>query len=380
MDLFSLATSGIQGFFSIIVPFLIVLTVIVFVHEMGHFLVARWCGVKVDVFAVGFGRRIASFVDKKGTRWQIGWIPLGGFVKFAGDMSASSAPDRDALAEMTPEESDTAFHKKNVAQRAAVVAGGPAANFLLSILIFAGIVMFVGRVVTAPIVDQVRPNSPAAAAGFAVGDTIKSIGSSDIESFNDLQRIVSGSGGRELTFVVDRKGEMISLRATPELREVKDGLGNKIRIGVLGITRNSQNDRVVEKLGPLQAIGYGINQSWFIVDRTFSYLGNVFAGREKADQIGGPIRIAQVTGQVASISIIALLNLAAVLSVSIGLINLFPVPMLDGGHLLYYAIEAVRGKPLSERMQDFGMRVGLALVVMLMLFATYNDIRHLSIF
>ena len=275
---------------------------------MGHFLVARWCGVKIDTFAVGFGRRIASFVDKKGTRWQIGWIPLGGFVKFAGDMSASSAPDREALAEMSEEESDSAFHKKNVAQRAAVVAGGPAANFLLSILIFAGIVMFVGRVVTAPIVDQVRPNSPAEIAGFAVGDTIKSIGSSEIESFNDLQRIVSGSGGQELSFVVDRKGKLVSLRATPQMREVEDGLGNKIRIGVLGITRNSQNDRVVEKLGPVAAIGYGVSQSWFVIDRTFSYLGNVFAGREKADQIGGPIRIAQVTGQVASISFVAVVE------------------------------------------------------------------------
>ena len=380
MDLLSLSTSGLQGFFTVIVPFLVVLTVIVFVHEMGHFLVARWCGVKVDIFAVGFGRRIASFVDKKGTRWQIGWIPLGGFVKFAGDMSASSAPDREALAHMSDEESETAFHKKSVAQRAAVVAGGPLANFILAIAIFAALVMIVGRVVTAPIVDQVRPDSPAEAAGFAVGDTIKKIGSSEIESFNDLQQIVSGSGGKELSFVVDRKGQLVTLQATPELREVTDGLGNKIRIGVLGITRNVQNDRVIEKLGPMDALGYGFSQTWFVIDRTFSYLGNVFAGREKADQIGGPIRIAQVTGQVAAISLVAVLNLAAVLSVSIGLINLFPVPMLDGGHLLYYAIEAVRGKPLSERIQDYGMRVGLALVVMLMLFATYNDIRHLSIF
>ena len=380
MDFLSLSAGGLQGALMFVVPFLVVLTIIVFVHEMGHFLVARWCGVKIDVFAVGFGRRIASFVDKKGTRWQIGWIPLGGFVKFAGDMSASSAPDREALAEMSEEESETAFHKKSVAQRAAVVAGGPLANFLLAILIFAGIVMVVGRVVTAPLVDQVRPNSPAAVAGFQVGDNIKKIGSSEIESFNDLQRIVSGSGGIELTFVVDRAGKLVTLKATPQLREIQDGLGNKVRIGILGITRNTQNDRVVEKLGPIAALGYGVEQSWFVVDRTFAYLRNVFAGREKADQIGGPIRIAQITGQVASVSLVALLNLAAVLSVSIGLINLFPVPMLDGGHLLYYAIEAVRGKPLSERMQDYGMRVGLALVVMLMLFATYNDIRHLSIF
>ncbi len=380
MELISLAMSGVQGFFTVIVPFLLVLTVIVFVHEMGHFLVARWCGVKVDIFAVGFGRRIASFIDKKGTRWQIGWVPLGGFVKFAGDMSAASAPDRDALAKMSEAETETSFHAKSVSQRAAVVAGGPLANFILAIAIWAALVMIVGRVVTAPVVDQIRADSPAEAAGFVVGDTIKKIDNSEIESFHDLQQIVSGSGGTELSFVVDRNGKLVSLKATPKLSEVTDGLGNKIRIGVLGITRNVQNDRVIEKLGPIDALGYGFKQTWFVIDRTFSYLRNVFAGRERADQIGGPIRIAQVTGQVAAISLVAVLNLAAVLSVSIGLINLFPVPMLDGGHLLYYAIEAVRGKPLSERIQDYGMRVGLALVVMLMLFATYNDIRHLSIF
>ena len=202
----------------------------------------------------------------------------------------------------------------------------------------------------------------------------------EIESFSDLQRIVSVNGGVELDFVVERNGGVLNLKATPRLQEVDDGLGNKIRAGILGITRDAQNDRVVEKYGPIKALGYGVEQTWFIVDRTFAYLGNVIGGREDADQIGGPIRIAQVTGQVASISFTALINLAAVLSVSIGLINLFPVPMLDGGHLMYYAIEAVRGRPLSARAQDYGFRVGLALVMMLMLFATFNDLRHLSIF
>ncbi len=370
----------LSSFASIAIPFLLVLTVIVFIHEMGHFLVARWCGVKVDVFAVGFGRRIASFVDRKGTRWQFGWIPLGGYVKFAGDMSAASAPDREALNNMSEEEGEWAFHKKTVGQRAAVVAGGPAANFLLSIIIFALTVMIIGRVVTAPVVDRIRPDSPAAVAGFMVGDTIRTVGGSVIESFSDLQRIVSTNGGNELAITVDRKGAIVSLKATPKVQEVDDGLGNKIRIGILGISRNVQNDRVVEKFGPIKALVYGVEQTWFIVDRTFAYLGNVIGGKEKADQIGGPIRIAQVTGQVASISFTALLNLAAVLSVSIGLINLFPVPMLDGGHLLYYAIEAVRGKPLSARIQEYGLRVGLALVMTLMLFATFNDLKHLSIF
>ncbi len=380
MEFLSLSAGGIQGFLSYLVPFLLVLTVIVFVHEMGHFLVARWCGVKVDVFAVGFGRRLASFVDKKGTRWQIGWIPLGGYVKFAGDMSAASAPDRDELASMEKDEAEGAFHNKSVAQRAAIVFGGPAANFILSIAIFALTVMLVGRVVTAPIIDDIRPDSAAAVADFKVGDLIKKVDGKEIESFSDLQRIVSINGGVELNFVVERKGQLLKLKATPRTQEINDGLGNKIRAGILGITRNAQNDRVVEKFGPIKALGYGVEQTWFIVDRTFAYLGNVIGGREKADQIGGPIRIAQVTGQVASISFTALINLAAVLSVSIGLINLFPVPMLDGGHLMYYAIEAVRGRPLSARAQDYGLRVGLALVMMLMLFATFNDLRHLSIF
>ncbi|MEM7427568.1 MAG: RIP metalloprotease RseP [Pseudomonadota bacterium] len=380
MEFLSLSAGGIQGFLSYLIPFLLVLTVIVFVHEMGHFLVARWCGVKVDVFAVGFGRRLASFVDRKGTRWQIGWIPLGGYVKFAGDMSAASSPDREALSNMNENEADGAFHNKSVAQRAAIVAGGPAANFLLSIVIFALTVMLVGRVVTAPIIDDIRPDSAAAVAEFKVGDLIKKVDGKDIESFSDLQRIVSINGGVELDFVVERNGGLVNLKATPRVQEIDDGLGNKIRAGILGITRNAQNDRVVEKYGPVKALGYGVEQTWFIIDRTFAYLGNVIGGREKADQIGGPIRIAQVTGQVASISFTALINLAAVLSVSIGLINLFPVPMLDGGHLMYYAIEAVRGKPLSARAQDYGLRVGLALVMMLMLFATFNDLRHLSIF
>ena len=380
MELLSLSAGGIQGFLAYLIPFLLVLTVIVFVHEMGHFLVARWCGVKVDVFAVGFGKRIASFVDRKGTRWQIGWIPLGGYVKFAGDMSAASTPDRESLAEMDDADAESAFHNKSVAQRAAIVFGGPAANFLLSIAIFALTVMLVGRVVTAPIIDDIRPDSAAAAADFKVGDLIKKVDGKEIESFSDLQRIVSVNGGVELDFVVERNGGVLNLKATPRLQEVDDGLGNKIRAGILGITRDAQNDRVVEKYGPIKALGYGVEQTWFIVDRTFAYLGNVIGGREDADQIGGPIRIAQVTGQVASTSFTALINLAAVLSVSIGLINLFPVPMLDGGHLMYYAIEAVRGRPLSARAQDYGFRVGLALVMMLMLFATFNDLRHLSIF
>ncbi len=372
-------TSSFESIYTLLIgtilPFLCVLTVIVFVHEMGHFLVARWCGVKVDAFSVGFGREIAGFTDSKGTRWKIGWLPLGGYVKFAGDMSAASTPDRGALEEMSAADQANSFHRKSLAQRAAVVAAGPIANFLLSISIFAFIVMVIGRVVTLPMVDDIKPGSAAADAGFQVGDVVKSIDGEKIEDFSDLQRIVAVSSGSSLKFVVERKGSEVSLDATPKYQEVDDGFGNKVNRALLGISRKRRNDAVAEKYGPVRAVGYGVEQTWFIASSTLKYLYGVVAGREDASQLGGPIRIAEMSGQVATYGFIALMNFAALLSVSIGLINLFPIPMLDGGHLLYYGIEAVLGKPLSAKIQDFGFRVGLALVLLLMLFATYNDIR-----
>jgi regulator of sigma E protease len=358
-----------------VLPFVFVLTVIVFVHEMGHFLVARWCGVKVDTFAVGFGQEIAGFTDTKGTRWKIGWIPLGGYVKFAGDMSAASTPDRGALENMAPAEQADTFHRKSLGQRAAVVAAGPIANFLLAIAIFALTVMVIGRTITLPMVDDIKPGSAAADAGFQVGDLVKSIDGAKVTDFSDLQRIVAVSSGSTLKFVVERRGAQVTLDATPKYQEIDDGFGNKVRRALLGISRKTRNDGVREKYGPVRAVGYGVEQTWFIVTSTFSYLYGVIAGREDASQLGGPIRIAEMSGQVAAYGFTALMNWAALLSVSIGLINLFPIPMLDGGHLLYYGIEAVRGKPLSAKIQDFGFRVGLALVLLLMLFATYNDIR-----
>ncbi|MGI9481843.1 MAG: RIP metalloprotease RseP [Hyphomicrobiales bacterium] len=376
MDLIASSVGSIYNLVVMtILPFLFVLTVIIFIHEMGHFLVARWCKVKVDVFSVGFGQEIAGFTDKKGTRWKLGWIPLGGYVKFAGDMSAASTPDREAIEEMPADEREGTFHNKSLGQRAAVVAAGPAANFLLSIAIFALTVMLIGRVVTLPQVDEIRPNSAAAEAGFQVGDLITSIDDTEVEDFSDLQRIVATSGGATMTFKVKRDGKEVTLRATPKYQEMNDGFGNKVRRALLGISRKSRDDRVLEKYGPVKAVGYGVEQTWFIINSTLKYLYGVVAGREDASQLGGPIRIAEMSGQVATFGFAALMNWAALLSVSIGLINLFPIPMLDGGHLLYYGIEAVRGKPLSAKMQDFGFRVGLAFVLLLMLFATYNDIR-----
>ena len=361
-----------------LIPFLFVLSIIVFFHELGHFLVARWCGVRVLTFSVGFGPEIFGFDDRRGTRWKFAAIPLGGYVKFFGDDNAASVPDQDAISTMTEAEKRDSFFYKTVGQRAAVVVAGPAANFLLAIVIFTGVFALFGKQVTTPRVDSVQPASAAAEAGFQPGDVIVSIDGRRIESFTDMQRIVSGSAGQRLTVVVERGGVPATLQATPATREVKDSFGNVSRIGVLGITRSmAPGDVRTETVGPLTALGMGVEQTWFVVDQTMTYLYKVVVGRESADQLGGPIRIAQVSGQMASLGILPILHLAAVLSVSIGLLNLFPIPLLDGGHLLFYAIEAVRGRPLSERAQEMGFRIGLALVLFLMVFATYNDITGL---
>jgi len=362
-----------------IVPFLFVLTVVVFFHELGHFLVARWCGVKVTAFSIGFGPEIVGFNDRHGTRWKLSAIPLGGYVKFLGDDNAASVPDHEAANAMTEAERKVSFVHKPVGSRAAVVAAGPIANFILAILIFAGVFMVAGKQTTTARVDAIQDGSAALAAGFKAGDLVVSINGSAIASFADMQRIVSISAGEKLAVVVDRGGERVELTAVPQMREVKDNFGNVHRLGVLGISRSmAPGDIRTERMGPLAAVGAGAQETWFVVDRTLSYIGGIFAGRESADQLGGPIRIAQVSGQVATAGFVALLHLTAVLSVSIGLLNLFPIPLLDGGHLLFYGVEAVRGRPLSERAQEVGFRIGLAIVLVLMIFATFNDILHLA--
>ena len=367
------------GVVAYLVPFLFVLTLVVFFHELGHFLVARRCGVRVLVFSIGFGPELFGFNDRHGTRWKLSAIPLGGYVKFFGDENAASVPDQAALAAMSEEERRHSFIHQPVARRAAIVVAGPLANFLLAIAIFAALFMIFGKPSTSPRVDAVQPGSAAEAAGFKPGDMVLTIDGRPIESFPDMQQVVSTSAGETLTFEVDRGGLKVTLKATPTLRESKDRFGNVHRIGVLGITRSpSPDDTHFQPVGPIKAVELGVQRTWFVVDRTLSYIGGVISGREAADQLGGPIRIAQVSGQVASEGLPSLFSLAAVLSVSIGLLNLFPVPLLDGGHLLFYGIEAARGKPLSERAQEVGFRIGLAIVVMLMIFATYNDLLHLA--
>ncbi len=362
-----------------IIPFVFVLSLIVFFHELGHFLVARWCGVRVLVFSIGFGPEILGFNDRYGTRWKISVIPLGGFVKFFGDDNAASAPDNARLAGMDARERAQSFVFQSVLKRAAIVVAGPVANFVLAIVIFATVFMLYGKQTMSARVDSVQPGSAAAAAGFEPGDLVVAINGHAIDNFAEMQRIVSESAGKVLEITVQRDGATKTLKATPALEEKKDIFGNTRRIGILGIQRSpAPEDLKLHPVAPPQAIWMGVQESWDVIDQTLSYVGGVIIGRKSADQLGGPIRIAQMSGQVASLGFIVLLHFAGVLSVSIGLLNLFPIPLLDGGHLLFYSIEALRGRPLSERAQEVGFRIGLAIVLMLMIFATFNDIVHLT--
>jgi regulator of sigma E protease len=373
---FNTLSHGVIGY---IIPFLFVLTIVVFFHELGHFLVARWAGVKVLTFSLGFGPELAGFNDRHGTRWKISAVPLGGYVKFFGDESEASTPSSEALANMTEEERAGSFHHKKVGARAAIVAAGPIANFILAIVIFTGLFTFYGKPNMSARVDKIEAGSAAAAAGFQVGDVVTAIDNSPIENFSDMQRVVSIRAGEKLSFTIKRGDSIVQLQGTPELKEQKDPFGNAHKLGILGITRSSQpGDVLTERVNPATAMWLGVKETWFVIDRTLAYIGGIFTGREAADQVGGPLRIAQISGQVATIGLAALIHLAAVLSISIGLLNLFPVPLLDGGHLLFYVVEAVRGRPLSDRAQEMGFRIGLGLVLMLMVFATYNDILHLA--
>jgi regulator of sigma E protease len=367
------------GVIAYVIPFLFVLSLVVFFHELGHFLVARWCGVRILVFSIGFGPELIGFNDRHGTRWKISAIPLGGFVKFFGDENAASVPDHERLAGMDAGQRSQSFMFQPVAKRAAIVVAGPLANFLLAVVIFAGVFMLYGKQTMSARVDAVQPGSAAAEAGFKPGDLVVAINGSPIEDFGQMQRIVSERPGEILEITVQRDGAPFVLKATPTLEEKKDTFGNVRRVGILGIQRSpAAEDLKFRPVAPPQAIWMSLQETWSVIDRTLSYIGGVITGREAANQLGGPIRIAQMSGQVASFGFVPLIQLAAMLSVSIGLLNLFPIPLLDGGHLLFYLIEGIRGRPLSERAQELGFRIGLAIVLMLMIFATFNDIVHLT--
>jgi regulator of sigma E protease len=395
--------------------FIVLLTIIVFFHEYGHFSVARLFGIKVDVFSIGFGKVLWRWVDRKGTEWRISMIPLGGFVKFFGDANAASQPAEgldteekegslaatkfprsgDAQSGMTPAEKKVCFHFKPVGVRAAVVAAGPIANFVLAIAIFWGLFFGFGKTELAPVIAEVRPGTAAEEAGFLPGDRIISIDGRPIANFDEVSLIVKTSAGETLEIVVERGGERLNLTASPRRTEIEDAFGNPVRTGVLGISGDS-NAIEFRKFTAGEALKEAVDYVWSILKTTVKFLGRLILGKEDASQLGGPIKMAQYAGQAAmsgfdqegystpvdfwtmlKVSLTTFINLAAVVSVSIGFLNLLPVPVLDGGHLLYYGYEAVAGKPLGPKAQAMGFRLGLVLLAGLMIFVTWNDINNI---
>jgi regulator of sigma E protease len=365
--------------------FLFVITLVVFVHELGHFLAARYFGVRVESFSIGFGRALIGFTDRYGTAWKVGWLPLGGYVKFWGDDGVSSTPDHEKIDRATEAERKGSFHHKALYKKAIIAVAGPVANFILAILIFTVMYSALGTRHTVARIDLVKPGTPAQAAGFQPGDVVVKVEDQNIRGFEELVRIVSLNQDRELAIVVQRGAETVTVRVAPRLIAVDDPLAGKIKNTGLGLVHDSKKDGPSDvrfvRLGPIEALSRGLGDTWYIVAKTFDFIGQLLTGRGDYQQLSGPIGIATVSGQVlVFLGVVALINLAAVLSVSIGLLNLFPIPMLDGGHLLYYGIEAVRGRPLGERAQELGFQIGFALVVSLMLFATWNDLTKLKLF
>jgi regulator of sigma E protease len=359
-----------------VVPFILILSLIVSIHELGHYLVGRWCGVKIDAFSLGFGPELWARVDSRGTRWRIAALPLGGYVKFHGDANVASVAGG---AEANPSvERSLTLAGQPLRNRAAIVAAGPIANFILAFVIFTGMFVAFGRVEHVARIGRVEANSPAAAAGFLPGDVVKSINGQPIDTFESLQESTLMSTGLPMSFVVDRQGSDVELTATPRITVVDQGVFGKRRMGHLGLASSADHgDARVERCGLLTCGAWGAAQEWFIVKATGSYIVGIFAGRESTDQMSGLIGAAQMAGEMAKISFWELFSLAAWFSVSVGLMNLLPVPLLDGGHLAFYAFEGLRGRPLSERAQEIGLRIGIALVALLVVFTTSHDILRL---
>jgi regulator of sigma E protease len=353
-----------------ILPTLFVLTIIVLFHELGHYVVARLCGVRVMVFSIGFGRELIGLTDRQGTRWRISAIPLGGYVRFFGDENEASLPNPATMAAMTDAERRQSLFGQPVGNRAAVAAAGPIVNFLLAIVIFAGVAMYFGKTTAIPRIGGVEADSAAAAAGIKPGDLIVSIDGSPTESFNDIARIISGNADTPLTIVVDRGGSQITLKATPARRDNR---------GVLGVRSSADpGDVKTESVTPAEALQLGVGETWFAISANLTGFRDILLGKQSASQIGGPIMIAQLAGKVSQQGFDVLLRFTAMLSAWIGFFNLFPIPILDGGHLLFCLVEAVQGRALSERALEVSFRIGLAIVSMLIIFAFGNDLVRLA--
>src|SRR6266481_5291373 len=366
----------LHNLFYSVLWFVVILTVLVFVHESGHYLIARWNRVRVEVFSIGFGPELFGWWDRAGTRWKFSTIPLGGYVKMFGDSDASSGQPLPGLARLALTERNASFHYKRLGQRAAIVAAGPAANFAFAIIVLTVLFMTFGQPYTPAEVGQVQPGSAAEQGGIRAGDVILSIDGQAVARFEDVQQAVRMNPGVAMAIAVRRDAKTLTLQVAPARTEVTDRFGNRYEIGLLGIARSGME---YIKRDPVTALYQAVGETWNLSASTLQAMWQMVKGTRTTDELGGPLRIAQMSGEVARGGIAPILTFMALLSVSLGLINLFPVPILDGGHLLFYAAEAIRGRPLGQKAQEYGFRIGLALVLTLMVFTTWNDLIHIGI-
>ena len=365
-----------------ILPFLILILVVVFIHEYGHYYFAKKYGVGVTDFSIGFGKEIFGFNDKSGTRWKFCAIPLGGYVKFFGDRNVfSQAEQEELLKEYNEEDRKKFFVVKPLYQRSLIVAAGPFANFLLAIVIFAFIYMFAGKDFTPAQIQEVQSESPAYVAGIKSGDVIQSINDREVKSIMEVSTFINASSSESIDIQVLRNGNKLSLKVKPKFIEGKDTLGNQINKKIIGIKVAPLNEEINrQRLGPATALYYAVKETWFVIEASWEFVISMFKGTGDTSQLGGPIKIAKITGQVAKFGIVAFLSIMAYISISLGFINLFPIPMLDGGHLMFYAFEKILGRPLTQRTQEGFFRIGLFLLLSLMFFTTFNDLKDLGLF
>jgi regulator of sigma E protease len=367
---------------SFIIPFIILLTVVVFIHEYGHYYFAKSFGVGITDFSIGFGKEIFGFNDKSGTRWKFCAIPLGGYVKFFGDRNVFSQAEQDELLKRySKKDQNKLFVTKPIYQRSLVVAAGPLANFVLAILIFTFIFMFAGKDFTPAQIQEVQKDSPAYISGIKDGDIILEINNNKVNSILEVSNFINTSTSDSIDVKIMRNSEEIILTVKPKLTKGEDSLGNKVNKKIIGIKIAPLNDEFNrERLGPATALLYAVKETWFVTQASLDFVISLLKGKGDTTQLGGPIKIAKITGQVAQHGLIAFLSIMAYISISLGFINLFPIPMLDGGHLMFYAFEKILGRPLKQRTQEGFFRIGLFLLVSLMFFTTFNDLKDLGIF
>ena len=365
-----------------IVPFIILILVVVFIHEYGHYYFAKKYGVGVTDFSIGFGKEIFGWNDKSGTRWKICWIPLGGYVKFFGDRNVYSQADhQEMLEKYSEEDQQKLFTLKPLYQRALIVFGGPLANFILALVIFFSIYTFIGKDFTPAVINEVQKDSPAMVAGLKQDDIILEIDGNEVKSIMDVSKYITMSTDDFIDFKVKRSYDELILKVKPDMVLSEDNLGNQLNKRMVGIKLGAYNDEINHvKLGPAQAIYHAAHEVYYVSISSLKYIGGMIAGKADTSQLGGPIRIAKISGQVADIGILAFISMMAYISISLGLINLFPIPMLDGGHLMFYGIEKVLGRPLSQKTQEGFFRIGMFLLLSLMFFTTFNDLKDLGLF